>query len=80
MQRERGTLMDKTGLYASALSGVQWRKSTFSEGEHDMCVEVAELDEGAVAVRDSGNRALGPLMFTAAEWAAFTAGVRAGQF
>lgn len=61
------------------LAHVQWRKSTRSSGDA-ACVEVADLDHGGRAVRDSKNPAGPALMFTAAEWAAFTAGVRTGKF
>ncbi len=60
------------------LSNVRWSKSSRS-GAGNNCVEVAHLDTGR-AVRDSKNPAGPALMFTAAEWVAFTAGVRAGEF
>jgi hypothetical protein len=41
--------------------------------------EVADLDSHR-AVLDSKKSTGAALMFTAAEWAAFTAGVRNGQF
>lgn len=45
------------------------------------CVEVGALPDGAgVAVRDSKNPEVAALTFTAAEWADFLAGVRAGEF
>ncbi|MGH3774578.1 MAG: DUF397 domain-containing protein [Pseudonocardiaceae bacterium] len=73
--------MDKAALNARDLSGVQWRKSSYSTViEEFECVEVADLGNGAVAVRDSTDRTRAPLRFTAAEWSAFTAGIRAGQF
>jgi hypothetical protein len=56
-----------------------WRKSTRSDGG-DNCVEVAVAADGAVGVRDSKD-ATGPVLrFTAAEWDAFTGGVRDGEF
>lgn len=64
------------------LSTAQWRKSTYSVDTTtgSECVEVADLDGGARAVRDSKNPTGPALMFTAPEWVAFTAGVRAGEF
>lgn len=56
-----------------------WRKSSFSNSQA-ACVEVADLDSGGRAVRDSKNPHGPALVFTAAEWVAFTAGVRAGEF
>lgn len=58
---------------------VTWRKSTYSN-DTGACVEVARLDTGASLVRDSKNPAGPVLMFTAAEWLAFVAGTRAGEF
>jgi hypothetical protein len=44
-------------------------------------VEVADLADGQVAVRDGKIPATSPiLVFTAAEWHAFVAGVMAGDF
>jgi hypothetical protein len=58
-----------------------WRKSSFSGSNSDGdCVEVALLPGGGVAVRDTKDRSLGAHRFTAQEWAAFVAGVRAGEF
>lgn len=61
------------------LTGAAWRKSSFS-GSGNACVEVADLGSGR-AVRDSKDLSGGtPLTFTADEWSAFIAGVRAGEF
>lgn len=71
-------------MYHEVEIGVQpdelaFRKSTHSGGA-DGCVEVADLPDGGRRVRDSKNP-IGPaLTFTAAEWAAFEAGVKDGQF
>lgn len=62
------------------LSGATWRKSTRSNGSGGDCVEVADLDGGYHAVRDSKNPAGLALIVTGAEWAAFTTGIRNGEF
>jgi hypothetical protein len=56
-----------------------WRKSSYSNGTGGACVEVAASDDER-AVRDSKNPTGPVLECTAAEWSAFTAGVRAGDF
>ena len=57
-----------------------WRKSSYSSDQGGNCVEVADFDGDSRAVRDSKNPTGTALTFTATEWAAFTAGVRAGEF
>ena len=47
-----------------------FRKSSYSQGRTENCVEVAELHDGGSAVRDTQNRELGHLEFAAAEWSA----------
>ncbi|MEU4561009.1 DUF397 domain-containing protein [Actinoplanes sp. NPDC023936] len=62
------------------LAVAHWRKSSRSNGcGGNNCVEVAELT-GQVAVRDSKDRQGPVLIFTSAEWQAFLAGVRDGEF
>jgi len=56
-----------------------WRKSSYSGGNGGACVEVADNLPGLVAVRDSKDRTGSVLTFPPAAWAAFTAGVRAGE-
>ncbi len=58
----------------------RWHKSSFSSGQGGACIEVTSLDSDSRAVRDSKDPAGLALVFTAAQWAAFTAGVRAGEF
>jgi hypothetical protein len=60
-------------------TGVQWRKASgsFSNGN---CVEVANLPEGLIGVRDSKDRDGAVLRFTQPEWDAFVAGARDGEF
>lgn len=62
------------------LSRAIWRKSTYSNGSGGNCVETAKLPDGGRAVRDSKNPDGLRLIFTAGEWAAFVAGVKAGEF
>ena len=61
------------------LAPAVWRKSTFSNNT-GACVEVADLVGDGRALRDSKDPTGPALMFTATEWVAFTAGVRAGDF
>ncbi|GGO69802.1 hypothetical protein GCM10012289_31760 [Nonomuraea cavernae] len=56
-----------------------WRRSSFCNGA-SACVEVAPLADGNVALKDSKTEDGPVLVFTPAEWAAFTAGVRDGEF
>lgn len=62
-------------------AGLNWRKSSYSNGGGGQCVEVADLPDGGRAVRDTKDHGRGPvLLFTAAEWAAFSKGVKDGEF
>ncbi|MCB5177942.1 DUF397 domain-containing protein [Streptomyces antimicrobicus] len=61
------------------LSRAVWHKSSRSNAG-EMCLEVAFLDEGTVALRDSKDHSRPALLFSQGEWAAFTAGVRDGEF
>jgi hypothetical protein len=56
-----------------------WRKASAS-ATNGNCVELALLPEGGVAVRDSKDKSGSVLCFTQAEWAAFVAGMAAGEF
>jgi hypothetical protein len=58
---------------------ITWTKSSasFSNGN---CVEVAQLPDGRIGVRDSKSPRGPALQFTPEEWNAFTAGVRNGEF
>lgn len=46
-----------------------FRKSSYSQGRTENCVEVADLDAGA-AVRDTQHREDGHLEFPTTEWSA----------
>jgi hypothetical protein len=57
----------------------EWRKSSRSASSGN-CVEVAANLPGVIAVRDSKDPD-GPLLTcTPAQWTAFTAAVRSGEF
>ncbi|MFI1463192.1 DUF397 domain-containing protein [Nocardia carnea] len=61
------------------LSAAQWFKSSASSGQGD-CVEVAFLDAGTVAVRDSKYPTGPALIFGAEDWVGFLTGLaRAGH-
>lgn len=62
------------------LTDAEWRKSRYSGGNGGNCVEVAGNLPGVVAIRDSKAPGGPELAFTPAEWAAFTARVKNGEF
>ena len=57
----------------------RWVKATASAANGN-CVEVSELELGAVGVRNSRDREGPVLRFTPEEWRAFIGGVRKGEF
>ena len=60
-------------------SSLHWRKSTISNPSGN-CVELAELDDGEIAVRNSRHPYGPTLVYTRAEISAFILGVRGGEF
>jgi len=72
-------MQHRNGIAAAELGRVQWRKSSASNPSGN-CVELAELPDGEVAVRNSRQPAGPALVYTRAEIAAFLAGVRNGEF
>ncbi|MCF1598666.1 DUF397 domain-containing protein [Streptomyces muensis] len=58
------------------LTTAVWRKSSYSEGGANDCVEVADGHPGIVPVRDSKVPDGGVLVFGASSWTAFVLGVR----
>ena len=69
----------RNGCSADTIAGAEWRKSTLS-GNLGNCVEVAVLDGGGVAVRNSRHPSGPALVFTPAEWVAFVGGVQLDEF
>ena len=56
-----------------------WRKSTRSNGSGSACVE-AGRGHDVVGVRDSKDRAIGPLLFSKTTWAGFAQQIKAGKY
>jgi hypothetical protein len=56
----------------------RWRKSTFSDETN--CVEVSELPDGSIGIRNSSDPGQPPTVFSRADIAAFFRGVKAGEF
>ena len=68
-------------MNAPQLTSAVWKKASRSNGNGgNNCVEVAFLDAGGIAVRDSKDRTGPALVFTPAEWDAFLGGVRDDEF
>lgn len=57
-----------------------WVKSSYSGPTGGNCVEVAFLDGGTIAVRNSRFPDGPALIFTRSEWDAFVSGARDGEF
>ncbi|AOR33527.1 DUF397 domain-containing protein [Streptomyces fodineus] len=64
-------------MRAIDLSGVTWRKSSYSNPDGGECVEVAD-NLPLVPVRDSKDTTRTPLLFGAGAWSAFVEGVKRG--
>jgi uncharacterized protein DUF397 len=76
---KRSKDMNDLELGNAGAPGPTWMKSSLSFA-HGNCVEVASLSSGQVGVRDSKDPNGSILRFTPAEWTAFLAGVRNGEF
>jgi hypothetical protein len=70
----------RNGMDASTLVGATWIKSRRSGPTGGNCVEVAFLDGGEIAMRNSRHPTGPALIFTRAEWDAFLGGARDGEF
>ncbi|MFJ4963415.1 hypothetical protein EES43_00205 [Streptomyces sp. ADI96-02] len=71
--------MQLNGMSAAAIPGAAWHKSARSNAAGN-CVEVARLEDGEIAVRNSRFPEGPALIYTAAEMAAFLRGVKDGDF
>ncbi|MEU6859822.1 DUF397 domain-containing protein [Glycomyces sp. NPDC046736] len=69
-------------LSAAELAGIRWRKSSRSSDNGPNCVEAGPLADGSgrVAVRHSHHPEGSVIVYTRAEWVAFLAGARDGEF
>jgi len=70
----------RNGMPASQLHGISWVKSRRSGPTGGNCVEVAFLQRGEVAMRNSRHPDGPALIFSAAEWDAFLGGAVEGEF
>lgn len=67
------------GIPATDLRDVRWQKSHRSNSQGN-CVELAQLPDGSVAVRNSRHPAGPALVYTKAEIQALIQGAKAGDF
>ncbi|MCZ0986902.1 DUF397 domain-containing protein [Streptomyces diastatochromogenes] len=67
-------------MRAIDLSGVTWRKSSYSNTSGGDCVEVSDTIPSAVPVRDSKTPAAPALVFATGSWSSFVGAVRDGSF
>ncbi|MEU8180939.1 DUF397 domain-containing protein [Micromonospora sp. NPDC049044] len=67
---------------SESMPNVAWHVSTRSPDNGGNCVEAGPVLDGSgrVAVRDSKDRAAATLVYGAAGWTAFVAGVKDGAF
>jgi hypothetical protein len=68
-----------SGMPASELRGAVWHKSDYSNPNGN-CVEVAALQDGTIAVRNSRQPGGLALIYAPGEITAFIRGVKDGQF
>ncbi|MGX1851435.1 DUF397 domain-containing protein [Streptomyces sp. NBC_01456] len=64
---------------APDLSTAVWRKSSYSNNDGGVCVEVADHIPGLVPVRDSKNPHGPALLIPDRAWTAFISGLKGGH-
>ncbi|MFF8916444.1 DUF397 domain-containing protein [Streptomyces sp. NPDC015032] len=72
-------MMQVNGFSADEIAGAVWRKSARSNAAGN-CVEIARLEDGGMAVRNSRFPKGPALVYTPAEAEAFLLGVKEGDF
>lgn len=72
--------MYRNGVSADSIRGATWVKATASDGIGGNCVEIAQLTEGHVALRNSRDTSGPALVYNAGEWEAFLKGAKGGEF
>ncbi|RDI67799.1 DUF397 domain-containing protein [Nocardia pseudobrasiliensis] len=72
-------MTDLTAMGGERPSGLAWRKSTFSNPSGN-CVEVADMPNGLVAMRNSRDPEGAVLVYTRPEIDAFLRGAKSGEF
>ena len=77
--RIAGTVQE---LSAQELAGIRWKISSRSSDNGGSCVEAGPLSDGSgrVAVRHSHHPEAAVIVYTRAEWVAFLAGAKDGEF
>ncbi len=68
-----------SSMRASSMQGIVWRKSRYSNSSGE-CVQLAELPNQGIAIRNSRYPNGPALIYTYAEFAAFVHGVKKGDF
>lgn len=69
----------ENGMSADRLGAARWRKSSASNPSGS-CVELAELPDGKVAVRNSRDKSGPALIYPRSELGGFLRGVKNGEF
>jgi Domain of unknown function (DUF397) len=68
------------GITPTEVSRASWRKSALSTMNGN-CVEIGRLAPDRIGIRDTKDHGRGPaLVFTSAEWDAFMASAKNGEF